>query len=30
MNTILRAILAGVFAITLLAGCNKSDDAVES
>ena len=30
MNTFLRALLAGVFAITLLAGCNKSDDAVDN
>jgi TPP-dependent pyruvate/acetoin dehydrogenase alpha subunit len=30
MNTILRALLAGVFALTLLAGCNKSEDAIDN
>ena len=27
MNIFLRALLAGVFALTLVAGCSKSDDA---
>ena len=30
MNTFLRVLFAGVFAATLLTGCNKSDDAVEN
>lgn len=30
MNTFLRVLFAGVFAATLLAGCNKSDDAVDN
>ncbi len=30
MNIFLRVLLAGVFAATLLAGCNKSDDAVDN
>jgi len=30
MNTVLRALLAGVFAVTLLAGCNKSEDAIDN
>lgn len=30
MKPIFRAILAGLFAIALLSGCNKSDDAVDN
>ena len=30
MNTFLRALLAGVFALSLLSACNKSDDKVET
>lgn len=29
MNTMLRKMMMGVFAIALLSGCNKSDDAVD-
>jgi hypothetical protein len=30
MNTFLRALLACIFALTLVAGCSKSNDAVEN
>ena len=30
MNTLLRVLLSGVFATTLLVGCNKSDDAIDN
>jgi hypothetical protein len=30
MNTLLRVLLAGVFAATMLVGCNKTDEAAEA
>jgi hypothetical protein len=30
MNTLLRALLAGVFAATLLTACNKAEEAAEA